>query len=1374
MPESAAQRAVEPADDQPALVPTPGPTLIPTPGPALAPAPVGAPGLAAEPAEGESGPHSSADAGPVRLRTPEEIVQGWQAALASSGKPDTLLRGADTETSWLDLSHAHPSGVAQLMAGRPTRLSSLVREREAHSAARRRARSIRVVAGELAAERGVRAGYLAAGVATWRPGRVRGVVDLDAPMGPVRAPILLRACTLRPRDAGHEDYDIDLDGTPVVNPELLRRLAEEHGIELSGDALAGLSFGRNGFDPEPVYRRLQERCADIPGFKIERVLAVAALTAGSGAVMADLADASPAIVVHPLLGRVTREEAAAEVRTTPYPAWEAPATGGLQVDPDPRSELLPLDLDLAQHRAVDAAVAGEHVALEGPPGSGLTHTLAAIAATLAAQGRRCLVVTPRRASADAFIARLAAAGLADLVLDLQDGVGDRTSIHETLFHALEGTLSGQALAATDPRPNFEEQLNATLRDSRAQLEASVAALHEVREPWGVSAYTAMSTLADLMARPPAPRTTVRLSRGVLARLDDGERDRLRGVIREAGKCSAFTSGIRDTPWFDAKVSSSAAARAAMEEARAAGDGLGRARRDMTALAAAAGLTPATTASGWRPQLDLLLGVRATLDRLTPAVFEHPVDDLLAALTPDGGDNGMLARRALRRRARSFVRPGVHVPDLRGALAKAAVERGLWQRMSSGGRPRVPTGLADAQAAVESVTAALAALDGVLAPAVAAVRPVQQPLTPPAAAQPPAAAMPPGATQPPAISEQLAISGGTASAGLAGLPLEWLERLLSALVDDEAGLREQPRRTVLLTELRQAGLDALVSDLRARRLSGDAAAAELDLAWWAGVLEAVVAADPRLAGHDGRTLRRAGAHFRLADCAHVREGARHVRRRVTLAAERFCAEHPDQVRWLQAEVVRGHRSRWPEDMLAQAHDVVAALKPVWVMSPDAVARLLPPARLEPVVDAVLVDDAGHVALPEVAAAMARGAQVIVAGDRRRLLPQAGMTSVLDAVAPVIGVHRLDRDHRTLDGRMLAPLLACYPEGWQVTPGTSVAPRLRLENVVDGSGVPGPGEEVPVSPDGEVRRVVDLVAEHARRRPEDSLMVVTFGARHAERIEDELRTRVTEDAALADWLDHWWTQPVAEPFLVQPVHRVLGIERDEAIVAVGIGSTPHGRVLHRFGVLDEPVGEAVLLTALSRARRRVVIACSFDAERLDPSRLHSRGSRLLYSVLLAAGQDRRGGTPVELLGRSGGAAAMSQATGEPQATDAPQAPALPDPLVADLADRLRAVDLPVTTGFGDPAWPLDLAIGDPRVAGRQIMAVDVDGPRFAEAASVRDRERHRRERFERAGWTYCKVAAMDLFLNPDAEVARLRDLWEAALGEVVTASIPTVGS
>ncbi|MFZ0159980.1 MAG: DUF4011 domain-containing protein, partial [Kineosporiaceae bacterium] len=343
-------------------------------------------------------------------------VDRWRATLAAARLPDTLV-GDDLGVEALDLTHAHPSGLATLMAGRSTRLSSLVREPAAHAAARRRARAITASAEQLAAERGVRSCYLAAGLISWHD-------------GPRNAPVLLRSCTLHPRGAGQDDYELDLDDAATVNPEVLRRLSVTHGIALDASSLGGLSFGADGFDPRPVYALLEEMCSGIKGFTIDRRLVVGSFTAGSDALIADLDAARLALEIHPLLGRLANATPSMDRPDLLPPTAPATtrATPFVTLDPEPETDDTAFDLDCAQRAAVDAALGGSHVAIEGPPGTGLTHTLAAAVATLVGRGRRALVVTPHRGTADAAIRRFTEAGLGDLVLDLHDGVGDRPKV----------------------------------------------------------------------------------------------------------------------------------------------------------------------------------------------------------------------------------------------------------------------------------------------------------------------------------------------------------------------------------------------------------------------------------------------------------------------------------------------------------------------------------------------------------------------------------------------------------------------------------------------------------------------------------------------------------------------------------------------------------------------------------------------------------------------------------------------------------------------------------------------------------------------------------------------------------------------------------
>ena len=201
----------------------------------------------------------------------------------------------------------------------------------------------------------------------------------------------------------------------------------------------------------------------------------------------------------------------------------------------------------------------------------------------------------------------------------------------------------------------------------------------------------------------------------------------------------------------------------------------------------------------------------------------------------------------------------------------------------------------------------------------------------------------------------------------------------------------------------------------------------------------------------------------------------------------------------------------------------------------------------------------------------------------------------------------------------------------------------------------------------------------------------------------------------------------------------------IVSLGLPRTAHGRVLHRFGVLDGRFGKACLTAALSRARRRMTLVSAFTAGDLNPDKLKTDGSRMLWEVLALA-ED-----PI-LRGDHDAVVDVDAVGGE----------ASGDPLVADLRDRLAAAGLPVRAGVAAPDWPLSLVVADPLVPGHLLLAVDVDGEQHAACRSVAVRDQLRREAFERAGWTYVRVAAMDLFCDPASEVERVRRAWRAAGG------------
>nr|WP_243886579.1 hypothetical protein [Dermatophilus congolensis] len=96
---------------------------------------------------------------------------------------------------------------------------------------------------------------------------------------------------------------------------------------------------------------------------------------------------------------------------------------------------------------------------------------------------------------------------------------------------------------------------------------------------------------------------------------------------------------------------------------------------------------------------------------------------------------------------------------------------------------------------------------------------------------------------------------------------------------------------------------------------------------------------------------------------------------------------------------------------------------------------------------------------------------------------------------------------------------------------------------------------------------------------------------------------------------------------------------------------------------------------------------------------------------------------------------------------------DAILGEFALQLRKEGLVVHERLGSSCAPLDLAVEDPYVPGRIVVAIESDGRRYADMTSTRERERLRGEQFDAMGWEYVRVWSEDLAEKPSADVARV---------------------
>ncbi len=1225
-------------------------------------------------------------------------VQGWQRELVDLGGRNNLLWYRDLPSGTLDLSTAHPSGVAKLLAGGSARLSDLVREQAALDEARRRARLIRAKTTELREERGIATCFLAIGLATWTvPGSPR----------PPAAPILLRDCTLRPITPAHNDYEVTLSGEVELNPVLLHYLRSEHDLDPDVAALEDLATAGGGFDPTPMYAALSALCSDLGDFEVITRLVVGTFSYAKLPMVADLGAQGDSLADHDVIAALAGDVTALRSVRTDVP--EGPA------DPDPAREYLILDADSTQQAVIDGVRSGANLVIQGPPGTGKSQTIANLIAVLAAEGKRVLFVAEKRAAIDAVLGRLERVGLSDLVLDAYEGASSRRQIARSFGVALDNGIEAAALSPDTTRTE------AKVRDLRDTLAGHAAALHEAREPWGVTAYAAQEAIAVLSRRRPAPTSRVRLRADALAGLTRDRVDDLTRQLTEAAEHGAWASSNEGDhavdPWFGARITSGEQAVRAQEVVgRLSGEGLAELESTVHGVFDDVKLPAAQRLSDFKAVMGTVGRVRSTLEVFRPEVFDMPLDDLVAATSTTAYrrahdiDLGWLDRVRLTRDAKRLLRPGSPPEDLHAALAEAQEQRVAWQRLAgAGGRPEIPADLDRAQAAYDAVEADLLWLGERL---------------------------------------ETTVEGGD----LLDLGISELRDRLGALAARPERLAVLPAVTGALDALVEAGLGPLVDDLAARSVPPADVAAELEFVWWASIAEDLTVRDARYGGHHGEQLRRIGHEYVEADTDQIGLGALRVRAATGRRLVEVLADHGDQESLVRAEAGKARRHRSLRDLLPRAGETLTAIKPCWAMSPLVVASLLPPGRW---FDVVIFDEASQIPPGQAVSAISRANQVVVAGDSKQLPPTAffttataegergapptgdgesltdGFESILDVLAAALPSRQLEWHYRSLDERLIGFANEQMYDGDLVTfPSTGVEPVVTLSNV-DGTVVLQPGMDAIESTDAEVDRVVELVLAHARSRPHESLGVIALGLRHATRLEEGVRRALSSAPDVAAFFD----EDRAERFFVKNLERVQGDERDAVILSVGYGKTSMGRVLHRFGPLNLDGGERRLNVAVTRARRRMTVVSALTANDLDPARLKARGAIMLRDFLAYA-EAAQASSPASAV-----AAAVTGGTD------------VSDPLRTDFARRLREAGLVVHETFGTSQHPIDVAIEDPLKRGRIIMAVETDGPLYAGMRSTRDRDRLRPEQLRRLGWHHERVWSTDLFRDPARDVARV---------------------
>jgi very-short-patch-repair endonuclease len=475
----------------------------------------------------------------------------------------------------------------------------------------------------------------------------------------------------------------------------------------------------------------------------------------------------------------------------------------------------------------------------------------------------------------------------------------------------------------------------------------------------------------------------------------------------------------------------------------------------------------------------------------------------------------------------------------------------------------------------------------------------------------------------------------------------------------------------------------------------------------------------------------------------------------------------ELQLIQHELGKKQRHLSIRELVQRAGNALQALMPCFMMGPQSVSQYLPPGQLR--FDLVVMDEASQLRPEDALGAIARGGQLVVVGDPEQLPPtsffaqleqddlgvdtEAGeeargpslldeSESILVAAAQRFPMRMLRWHYRSRHPALISFSnrefyngdLIVFPAPGQHLEGLGV----RFHRVANGLYESNRNEP-------EAREVLAAVKEHARARPDQSLLVVTLNSKQRDLIDDLVTAEEKTDAALRAFLSRWEKTPM--PFDVKNLENVQGDERDAIFVSVTFGPDREQRFRMNFGPINQADGYRRLNVLFTRARCALTVFASFDPSDLKVQESSPRGMRVLQRYLLEA---------------QGAVVAHGVGSGRPPDSDFEVA----------VSKALAAMDFDIVPQVGVAGYFIDLAIRHPRHPGRYILGVECDGERYHASRSARDRDRLRDQVLKGLGWKLHRIWSADWFRSPSEEVARIVAHVEALLREEAAAELLAV--
>ena len=463
-------------------------------------------------------------------------------------------------------------------------------------------------------------------------------------------------------------------------------------------------------------------------------------------------------------------------------------------------------------------------------------------------------------------------------------------------------------------------------------------------------------------------------------------------------------------------------------------------------------------------------------------------------------------------------------------------------------------------------------------------------------------------------------------------------------------------------------------------------------------------------------------------------------------------------------------------LGEFNEQMLTLIPCWLTTPELVSEILPFEK--DLFDILIFDEASQILIERSIPSIYRAKKIVVAGDDKQLKPSSffkkkskdeddydendldeddeseeyvdddglalEVESLLDLAKQRYPSTLLNYHYRSKYSELINfSNHAFYGGNLIISPSKYMEEEKPIEVIKVENGLWDKGIN-----QQEIKAVFELVRDLLlTRKNNESIGIVTFNASQQESIRDYFNDRAIEDIEFRDIYEKEkvrYDLGEDQSLFIKNIENVQGDERDIIIFSIAFSKDiKTGRVANRFGLLNQVGGDNRLNVAISRAKTKMYIIQSIEAEELNIENTKNVGPKLFkqylqYSSAVSSSDKDKTNLILNFLNVE-----KKGVNGED---------IFDSPFEEEVCNKLRDKNYEVHTQIGDSGYRIDLAIYDVATSS-YILGIECDGAMYHSSISARERDIFRQNFLESRGWVIHRIWSRKWWEDQDKEIEKI---------------------